>query len=114
QFVRLLGIPEDERAKYDVSSLEHVVHAAAPCPVEVKRQMIEWWGPVIDEYYSGTEDIGGTYITSCEWLAHPGSVGRPEVECHVVGSDGTELPPGEAGLIYFAGGRGSEYYNDPA
>ena len=84
-FIRMLHLPPEERARYDVSSLEYVMHAAAPCPVAVKQQMIEWWGPVIDEYYSGTEDIGGTYITSREWLAHPGSVGRPDVECHVVG-----------------------------
>jgi fatty-acyl-CoA synthase len=112
-FVRLLRLPPDERDRYDVSSLRRVVHGAAPCPVDVKRQMIEWWGPIIDEYYSGTEDIGGTYITSPEWLEHPGSVGRPDVECHVVDEDGAELPPGRDGLVYFAGGRGSEYHDAP-
>jgi long-chain acyl-CoA synthetase len=112
-FVRMLHLPPEDRKGYDLSSLRYVVHAAAPCPVEIKRQMIEWWGPIINEYYSGTEDIGNTYITSNEWLAHPGSVGRPLSECHIVGEDGEELPPGQAGLIYFAGGRPFEYHNDP-
>ena len=89
------------------------MHAAAPCPVAVKRQMIEWWGPIVHEYYSGTEDIGSTFITAEEWLAHPGSVGRPLDECHVVGEDGEDLPPGDAGVVYFAGGRPFEYHNDP-
>jgi len=75
--------------------------------------MLEWWGPIIQEYYSGTEDIGSTWITAEEWLAHPGSVGRPVEECHIVGDDGDELPPGRAGAIYFAGGRPFEYHNDP-
>ena len=76
-FVRMLRLPEAERGRYDISSLRSVVHAAAPCPVAVKRQMIEWWGPIINEYYAGTEDIGSTWITATEWLSHPGSVGRP-------------------------------------
>jgi long-chain acyl-CoA synthetase len=112
-FVRMLRIPEAERAAYDVSSLKLVMHAAAPCPVPVKRQMIDWWGPIIHEYYAGTEDIGSTYIGPTEWLAHPGSVGRPMNECHIVGEDGVELPAGEAGLVYFAGGQPFEYHNDP-
>jgi long-chain acyl-CoA synthetase len=111
-FIRMLRLPREVRERYDVSSLRYVVHAAAPCPVAVKRQMIEWWGPIIDEYYAGTEDIGGTYISSDEWLAHPGSVGRPDAECHIVGEHGEELPPGETGLVYFAGGRPFEYHND--
>jgi len=111
-FVRMLRLPEDERKQYDVSSLRQVVHAAAPCPVAVKRQMIDWWGPIIDEYYSGTEDIGSTYITAPEWLAHPGSVGRPLEECHIVGENGEELPPGQSGVVYFSGGRSFEYHND--
>src|SRR5262249_44969535 len=98
----------------DHSSLRHVVHGAAPCPVPVKQEMIEWWGPIIDEYYSGTEDIGGTYITSAEWIDHPGSVGRPDVECHIVAETGEELPPRQEGLVYFTGGRSSEYHDDPA
>ena len=112
-FVRLLALPEAERERYDLSSLQFVIHAAAPCPVPVKRRMLEWWGPIIHEYYSGTEDIGSTYITPEEWLAHPGSVGRPLDECHIVGDDGEELPPGESGLVYFAAGRPFEYHNDP-
>ncbi len=112
-FVRMLRLAEDERAGYDLSSLQFAVHAAAPCPVAVKRQMLEWWGPIIHEYYSGTEDIGSTYISPQEWLAHPGSVGRPLEECHIVGPDGEELPPGEEGVVYFAGGRTFEYHNDP-
>ena len=112
-FVRMLKLPEDVRRRYDLSSLVYAVHAAAPCPVPAKRQMLEWWGPIIHEYYSGTEDIGSTWITPEEWIAHPGSVGRPVEECHIVGDDGEELPPGGAGTIYFAGGRPFEYHNDP-
>jgi long-chain acyl-CoA synthetase len=112
-FVRMLRLPDQERERYDVSSLRYVVHAAAPCPVPVKRQMIEWWGPIIHEYYSGTEDIGSSFITAEEWLQHPGSVGRPRDECHILGEDGRELPPGQPGIIYFAGGRPFEYHNDP-
>jgi fatty-acyl-CoA synthase len=112
-FTRLLRLPEEVRADADLSSLEMVVHAAAPCPVTVKRQIIEWWGPIVHEYYAGTEDIGTTAITSQEWLAHPGSVGRPMDEIHIVGEDGEELPTGGAGVVYFAGGRPFEYHNDP-
>ncbi len=113
-FVRMLRLPPGERERFDVSSLQVAMHAAAPCPIAVKRQMIDWWGPILHEYYSGTEDIGTAYITSPEWLAHPGSVGRPLDECHILGDDGEELPPGEPGTIYFAGGRPFEYHNDPA
>jgi fatty-acyl-CoA synthase len=112
-FIRMLRLPEQERLGYDLTSLRSVTHAAAPCPVSVKQQMIEWWGPIINEYYAGTEDIGSTHITSQEWLAHPGSVGRPREECHIVGPDGAELSAGEVGVVYFAGGRGFEYHNDP-
>jgi acyl-CoA synthetase (AMP-forming)/AMP-acid ligase II len=112
-FTRLLSLPRAERERYDVSSLRHVTHTAAPCPVALKRQMIEWWGPIIDEYYSGTEDIGATFISAREWLEHPGSVGRPLVRCHIVGPDGAECPPGEAGVVYFEGGRSFDYHNDP-
>ena len=112
-FVRMLHLPKEERERYDVSSLQVVVHAAAPCPIPVKRQMLDWWGPIIHEYYAGTEDIGSTFISPQEWLAHPGSVGRPMDECHVVGEDGEELPPGRAGVVYFAGGRPFEYHGDP-
>ena len=112
-FTRMLRLPAEERARYDVSSLRTVIHGAAPCPMSVKRQMLDWWGPIIHEYYSGTEDIGSTHIGPHEWLAHPGSVGRPATECHIVGEDGTDLPPGQPGLVYFAGGRPFAYHNDP-
>jgi fatty-acyl-CoA synthase len=112
-FVRMLRLPTEERQRHDLSSLVFAVHAGAPCPVEVKRQMLDWWGPIIYEYYSGTEAVGNTFITPQEWLAHPGSVGRPAQECHVVGDDGQELPPGQPGLVYFADGMAFEYHNDP-
>jgi fatty-acyl-CoA synthase len=112
-FVRLLQLPESERTRYDLTSLRYVVHAAAPCPVEIKRRMLAWWGPIIHEYYSGTEDIGSTFISPQEWIAHPGSVGRPLTEAHIVGPDGDELPVGVPGAVYFAGGRTFEYHNDP-
>jgi len=113
-FVRLLKLPAAERQAHDLSSLAYVVHAAAPCPVPVKRAMLEWWGPIIHEYYSGTEDIGATWITPAEWLAHPGSVGRPMSPAHIVGPDGAEVALGEEGTVYFEGGRPFEYHNDPA
>lgn len=112
-FIRMLRLPAGERERYDISSLTVALHAAAPCPVTVKRQMLDWWGPIIHEYYAGTEDIGNTYITAREWLAHPGSVGRPMTECHIVGEDGQELPPCKTGVVYFAGGRPFAYHNDP-
>jgi fatty-acyl-CoA synthase len=99
-FVRLLRLSDEERRRHDLSSLRFAVHAAAPCPVPVKRQMLDWWGPIIHEYYAGTEDIGSTTITPEEWLAHPGSVGRPIDEIHILDDDGTELPPGEPGAVY--------------
>ena len=104
-FVRLLKLPADVRARHDVSSLQCVIHAAAPCPVPVKRSMIEWFGPVIHEYYAGTEGNGFVYCNSEQWLAHPGTVGAA-LGCvlHIVGEDGEEQPAGEAGTIYFEGG----------
>ncbi len=118
-FVRMLKLPEEVRKKYDVSSMRCAVHAAAPCPVEVKKEMIAWWGPVLYEYYAGTEGNGMTLIRSEEWLTHPGSVGRPLMgKVHIVGEDGeTEVPQGEVGTIYFSDssidGRVFEYHNDP-
>jgi fatty-acyl-CoA synthase len=101
-FVRMLKLPEEERRRYDLSSLQLAIHAAAPCPVEVKRQMIEWWGPRIVEYYGGTEFNGLTFLTSEEWLAHPGSVGKPLVgTIHVCDELGRELPTGTPGVVYF-------------
>jgi acyl-CoA synthetase (AMP-forming)/AMP-acid ligase II len=79
----------------------------------VKRQIIEWFGPIVLEYYAGTEDLGSTFITADEWLTHPGSVGRPMDECHIVGPDGAELTAGQAGVVYFVGKRSFEYHNDP-
>jgi acyl-CoA synthetase (AMP-forming)/AMP-acid ligase II len=113
-FVRLLKLPAEVRAQHDVSSLECVVHAAAPCPVPVKEAMIDWWGPVIHEYYAGTEGNGFTYCNSEMWLGHKGTVGMP-INCtlHIVGDDGEELPRGETGTVYFEGGRAFEYHNDP-
>jgi acyl-CoA synthetase (AMP-forming)/AMP-acid ligase II len=112
-FVRLLKLPESDRDRFDLRSLRAVVHAAAPCPVEVKRRMIDWWGPIISEYYSSTEGAGATFITSEEWLAHPGSVGKPMLGTpHVLDDEGRELSTGEIGTIYFEGGIPFEYHND--
>jgi long-chain acyl-CoA synthetase len=113
-FTRMLRLNDEERNSYDLSSLRWVVHAAAPCPVPVKQQMLGWWGMIIHEYYAGTEDIGSTAIGPEEWVAHPGSVGRPLNPVHIVGDDfEVDLPVGEIGTVYFAGGREFEYHNDP-
>jgi long-chain acyl-CoA synthetase len=113
-FVRLLKLPEDERKQYDVASLRVVVHAAAPCPPDVKQQIIEWFGPIVLEYYAGSEGAGMTIITSEEWLAHKGSVGRPAAGAvHIVDEEGNELAPGEVGTVYFEGAGGFRYYKDP-
>jgi long-chain acyl-CoA synthetase len=113
-FVRMLKLPEAVRQKYDVSSLQCVLHAAAPCPVDVKHRMMEWFGPIIHEYYGGTEGFAGTLIGPQEWLAHPGSVGIPMAPVHVVGDDGEELPVGQSGELYFEGGPDFQYFKDPA
>jgi acyl-CoA synthetase (AMP-forming)/AMP-acid ligase II len=113
-FVRMLKLPESIREKYDVSSLQYVLHAAAPCPVDVKHRMIDWFGPIIHEYYGGTEGFAGTTIGPEEWLAHPGSVGIPMAPVHVVGDGGEELPLGQPGELYFEGGPDFEYFKDPA
>jgi acyl-CoA synthetase (AMP-forming)/AMP-acid ligase II len=113
-FVRMLKLPDDVRLKYDVSSMKSAIHAAAPCPVDVKRKMIEWWGPVIHEYYAGTEGNGFCYVGSEDWLEHPGTVGRAIFgEVHICGENGEELPVGEEGVIYFAGATSFQYHNDP-
>ncbi|OFJ50590.1 fatty-acid--CoA ligase FadD4 [Mycolicibacterium grossiae] len=113
-FTRMLKLPQSVRDSYDVSSLERVMHAAAPCPVEIKKQMIDWWGPIIDEYYASSEAHGSTLITAEEWLTHPGSVGRSMAgPVHILDENGNELPPGEPGEIYFEGGFDFEYLNDP-
>lgn len=114
-FVRLLKLPEDQRARFDLSSMRMAVHAAAPCPPEVKRRMIDWWGPIIHEYYAGTENNGFTAITTPEWLAHPGSVGRAKLGViHICDEAGQELPIGEEGEVYFENGHQFLYHNDPA
>jgi acyl-CoA synthetase (AMP-forming)/AMP-acid ligase II len=113
-FIRLLKLPDEVRARYDLSTLAAAVHAAAPCPVEVKERMIEWWGPILHEYYAGTEGNGLTYCNSDDWLAHKGSVGKALVgEIHIVGDDGEEVPTGEIGTVYFGSGATFEYHNDP-
>lgn len=112
-FTRMLRLPRADLDAADISSLRLAIHAAAPCPIPVKQQMIEWWGPILFEYYAGTEDIGHSSITSEEWLAHPGSVGRPAQPVHVLDADGQEVPPGETGVVYFEGGRDFSYQNDP-
>jgi len=113
-FVRLLRLPETVRHRYDLASHRFAVHAAAPCPVDIKRQMLDWWGPIIYEYYSGTEGNGQTAIAPAEWLQHPGSVGRPVLgEVHILDEAGRELPTGVPGLVHFAGGPRFEYFKDP-
>jgi fatty-acyl-CoA synthase len=115
-FVRMLQLPTEERGRYDVSSLRMALHAAAPCPVEVKQRMIEWWGPVLVEYYAGTEGNGMTVIDSATWLTRPGSVGRPVAGAvRICAEDGTELSPGEIGGVYFEqDAMPFSYHNDPA
>jgi acyl-CoA synthetase (AMP-forming)/AMP-acid ligase II len=114
-FHRLLALPEDVRRAHDLSSHRAAIHAAAPCPVSVKRAMIEWWGPILWEYYAGSEGVGTTVISSTDWLRKPGSVGRPVngVTVHITGEDGRELPPGETGTIRFEGGPRFAYHNAP-
>ena len=113
-FVRMLKLPPEVRAKYDLSSLKAVFHAAAPCPVPVKEQMIAWWGPIIHEYYAGTEGNGFTAINSEEWLGHKGSVGRAlTAQVMICDEEGEPLPTRAEGTVYFAGGGEFEYHNDP-
>jgi fatty-acyl-CoA synthase len=114
-FVRILKLDESVRRRYDTSSLRMAVHAAAPCPPEVKHRMIDEWGPIIHEYYGSTEAIGVTLIDTAQWLAKPGSVGRAAVGIpHVCDDDGNELKPGEIGTIYFEReALPFAYHNDP-
>ena len=113
-FVRLLKLPEATRQRHDLSSLRHVIHAAAPCPVPVKRAMIEWMGPILFEYYGGSEGNGSTGITSAEWLQKPGSVGKAGWgTLHICDDAGDELPAGEQGIVYFEGGWDFQYLGDP-
>jgi fatty-acyl-CoA synthase len=112
-FVRMLKLPEEVRARYGMASLKVAIHAAAPCPVPVKQAMIDWWGEIIWEYYAGSEGAGTTIINSQDWLAHPGSVGRP-VGCaiHICDEGGEELPQGETGMVYFESASSFSYHND--
>jgi long-chain acyl-CoA synthetase len=114
QFHRLLALPEDVKHRYDLSSLRHMIHAAAPCPVDTKRAMIEWWGPVIDEYYAASEG-GGTIVNTEEWLGKPGTVGRPWPisEIAIFDENDNRLDPGEVGTVYMAMQAGDfEYHKD--
>jgi len=116
-FVRLLALPENVRRSFDLSSLKFVIHAAAPCPVEIKRRMMDWLGPIIYEYYGASENFGGTLISSEEWLRKPGSVGRSALGViHICSEEGNELPAKKQGLIYFESppGRRFNYLNDAA
>lgn len=113
-FVRMLKLPDDVRARYHHTSLLAVVHAAAPCPVPVKEAMIEWWGPILHEYYSGTEQCGITALSATEWLARPGSVGKAVLGViKITDDDGNELPPDVEGNVCFADGPSFQYHNDP-
>jgi fatty-acyl-CoA synthase len=113
-FIRMLKLPEGIRERYDVSSMQRAIHAAAPCPIDIKRQMINWWGPVICEYYSSTEGVGFTLIDSEDWLAHPGSVGRPLTGVPKILDDEMKvLAPGEIGQIYFDEIGRFEYFDEP-
>ncbi|QXC62694.1 AMP-binding protein [Aquihabitans sp. G128] len=113
-FIRLLKLPQEVRDRYDVSSMEVIVHAAAPCPVPAKQQIIEWFGPIVHEYYAGTEGNGFVYCNSEEWLAHPGTVGKSILgPMHICDDDGEEVPVGTPGTIYFESAAAFEYHNDP-
>lgn len=113
-FVRLLKLDESVRKQRRLLSLRYVIHAAAPCPEEVKRKMIDWWGPVIYEYYGGSEAIGSTAIDTAQWLLKPGSVGKANWgTLHICNEAGEELPPRSVGLIYFEGPAQFHYHNDP-
>jgi long-chain acyl-CoA synthetase len=114
-FIRMLKLPPEVRARYDLSSLQAVVHAAAPCPAEVKAQMIGWWGPIIHEYYAGTEGNGFVYCNSTDWLAHRGTVGKAiSGTLHILDDESDEVPVGEGGTVYFEGGGSFSYHKDDA
>jgi long-chain acyl-CoA synthetase len=113
-FSRLLKLPEAARSRYDLSSLEIAIHAAAPCPAAVKDEMINWWGPIIQEYYGATEGLGFTACNSAEWLAHRGTVGRVLLgELHILDEDMKECPAGTPGTVWFKTATPFEYFNDP-
>ena len=113
-FVRMLKLPEEVRRRYDVSSLKGAIHAAAPCPIDVKAKMIEWWGPILIEYYAGSEGNGVTVSNSQQWLSHRGTVGRSVVgTIKILNENDEELPVGEIGTVYFADAPTFSYHNDP-
>jgi len=114
QFHRLVQLPAEVRSRYDVSSLRNVMHAAAPCPVELKKRLMEWWGPVVYEYYGATEG-GGTYARPEDWLRHPGTVGRPwpGADIRILDDEGRECPPGVVGTVYMKNIMPFEYKDDP-
>jgi long-chain acyl-CoA synthetase len=113
-FVRMLKLPDEVRNRYDVSSLKGAIHAAAPCPAGVKARMIDWWGPILIEYYAGSEGNGVTVCNSEQWLAHRGSVGRAVVgKIKILDEAEEELPAGEIGTVYFADAPAFRYHNDP-
>jgi fatty-acyl-CoA synthase len=115
-FSRMLALPDDVRRRTDVSSMRYAIHAAAPCPVAVKQAMIDWWGPIVYEYYGSTEAVGISVITPQEWLKHKGSVGRTIVGKPRIVDDATgeELSVGRIGTLYFSDGPGVAYHKDPA
>lgn len=113
-FVRMLKLPDEVRTRYDVSTLKGAIHAAAPCPVEVKARMIEWWGPILIEYYAGSEGNGVTVSDSKQWLSHRGTVGKAVVGVlKILDEDGVEVPTGQIGTVYFADAPQFTYHNDP-
>ena len=113
-FVRMLKLDPEVRTRYDLSSHQRALHAAAPCPVPIKREMIEWWGPIINEYYAGSEGVGMTLIKAEDWLTHPGSVGKAiHGTLHVCDAEGGEVPAGQDGLLYFENDLIPTYHNDP-
>ena len=113
-FSRMLKLPEAARRRYDLSSLEIAIHAAAPCPIPVKQQMIEWWGPIIQEYYGATEGLGFTACDSAEWLAHPGTVGKVVLgDLHILDEEMNPMLRGEPGTIWFKTATPFEYFHDP-
>ena len=114
-FSRMLKLPEEVRKRYDLSSLEIAIHAAAPCPAAVKDDMIKWWGPIIHEYYGATEGLGFTACNSEEWLAHRGTVGRVLLgDLHILDENMQPCPKGTPGTVWFKTATPFEYFNDPA
>ncbi len=114
-FIRLLNLPAGTRQRHDLSHHRQALHAAAPCPADVKRRMLDWWGPIVWEYYTGSERAGATVISAQEWLRHPGSVGKAvQGRLHIVDAEWRECPTGVDGLVCFEGGPRFQYHNDPA